>query len=314
MSQSNNIQLEADQKTASQVMESYKDEDKAEVVGRVVLAALEGKALSNFNKTEIIEALKLLGSHCRIKPRSENVTKLLDERNSQITTNLEVKSVINSLETSENTESTSNAKDVTKLSQEDETPSATQEVCKFYTQKRCRHFKNKSKCKFLHPKKCEVFMKHGSFSRSNPNGCKTKQCTEYHPKLCHSSITTKTCSKAKCTLSHLRGTTFVTKESPERMNSQKHVSKYPKVEQLKQGRSFLDIEGVLQRLETMQMQLNKLTQQSLYQPHPQPQGGQQWYAHYQSQPLPTYPQVQRQGLSHPQSQIVGGNQPQSYCQ
>jgi len=248
-------------------MERFKDKDKADLVKKVVVAALEGKALSNFNKTEIVEALKLLGSHCRPKPLVEDVTKLLDKNESQTSTELDstVHSDIKSASTNLENGSSPDASNVARQSKEDKNSGGTsksQKICKFFIQKKCRHFKNPHKCAFLHPLKCEVFMKFGKKAKANPNGCDQVKCDKYHPKLCRLSVKSKTCDKAKCTFAHLVGTKHIkTPKSAEIHSTNKKLKNQSdkSVSNMSQNQSFLDVHKILQRLDELQAQMNNLT-------------------------------------------------------
>jgi len=80
-------------------------------------------------------------------------------------------------------------------------------ICFHYRRNNCKYFgKQQGKCKFSHPKKCNTYMTHGPKSHKNPKGCDQKQCSSYHPKLCHQSVKNKLCPREKCNYSHLRGT------------------------------------------------------------------------------------------------------------
>jgi hypothetical protein len=69
---------------------------------------------------------------------------------------------------------------------------------------------NQGKCPFNHPKSCKKFMDNGT----GQGGCsKGKSCSTVHPKMCHQSLATRTCSNikdgARCTAGyHVRGTKF----------------------------------------------------------------------------------------------------------
>ena len=50
------------------------------------------------------------------------------------------------------------------------------------------------------------YEKYGPKSKKNANGCDVSTCTEFHPKICPSSLKKGECSASKCPFSHLKGT------------------------------------------------------------------------------------------------------------
>ena len=92
--------------------------------------------------------------------------------------------------------------------------SKSTEVCKYFRKANCRHgFSGKkpvdgvNECPYTHPIVCRKFINNG---RHN-GGCRDKDCTNYHPKICSSSYKNRTCTSVeKCTEGfHLKGTKFV---------------------------------------------------------------------------------------------------------
>ena len=83
-------------------------------------------------------------------------------------------------------------------------PTKKKEVCKFYTNGKCRRGQE---CRFQHPAICKKFRTSGSKS-SNPNGCDGK-CEAFHPNACRNSLRNKTCSFQDCRFYHLKGTKFM---------------------------------------------------------------------------------------------------------
>ena len=83
------------------------------------------------------------------------------------------------------------------------------DICKFYLQKRCKHYREKEKCKYSHPKLCFNWIKKGT--------CKDKEmCKEFfHPKLCHQSLENLSCNREKCKFFHLPNTKFGLKENKQ---------------------------------------------------------------------------------------------------
>jgi hypothetical protein len=87
-------------------------------------------------------------------------------------------------------------------------------VCRYFLRGGCKYgFFGKGKagqgkCPFLHPKPCRKLMDNGS----GEGGCsKGKTCEAAHPKMCHQSLSSRTCSNikdgARCTGGyHVRGT------------------------------------------------------------------------------------------------------------
>ena len=68
-----------------------------------------------------------------------------------------------------------------------------QPVCKYYKQGRCRYGisgKKDGVCPFSHPKACQRFLTNGS---NRKRGCSKNDCSFFHPSMCHSSMSDRTC-------------------------------------------------------------------------------------------------------------------------
>ena len=87
-------------------------------------------------------------------------------------------------------------------------PTKKKDVCRFYTNGKCRRGQE---CRFQHPAICKKFRTSGSKS-SNSNGCDGK-CEAFHPNACRNSLRNKTCSFQDCRFYHLKGTKFVIKNN-----------------------------------------------------------------------------------------------------
>ena len=79
-------------------------------------------------------------------------------------------------------------------------------TCKFYLRQACKNGRKGTDCKYSHPKLCFKFIKHGD----RKSGCnKGNKCEFVHPKLCN-SYKSGVCTRKKCNLYHIRGTSFQT--------------------------------------------------------------------------------------------------------
>ena len=90
-------------------------------------------------------------------------------------------------------EASSQAKN-TNVPSEDNVETPITKVCRFYLQKKCRHFAEKTTCPFSHPKLCHGWTKKGRCTD------KSKCSQYYHPKLCDASINGVVCNMKKCYL------------------------------------------------------------------------------------------------------------------
>ena len=60
-------------------------------------------------------------------------------------------------------------------------------ICRYYKNNNCKYGLKGKDCPYAHPAPCVKLLKHGTRSK---NGCnKGKKCTEFHPKMCPTSIT-----------------------------------------------------------------------------------------------------------------------------
>ena len=74
--------------------------------------------------------------------------------------------------------------------------------CNFYMQGKCKNGKRGTNCSFPDPNMC--FFR---FIRQGKKGCnKGASCQYAHPKLCHASLTSKTCDRHNCYYYHVAGT------------------------------------------------------------------------------------------------------------
>ena len=78
-------------------------------------------------------------------------------------------------------------------------------ICSFYRQGTCRFGPSGRGCPHEHPKPCKKLIQHGN---KGPNGCTLgrAKCTNYHPKMCHTSLTRGYCYEGECKLRHVSGT------------------------------------------------------------------------------------------------------------
>ena len=85
-------------------------------------------------------------------------------------------------------------------------------VCKDYLRFRCRF--GKSNCRFEHPSICSNLLDHGVKA---PYGCNGKECSDFHPDMCKSSLTHQKCDNLHCELFHMKGTI---RKHPKSQNQQ----------------------------------------------------------------------------------------------
>ena len=87
-------------------------------------------------------------------------------------------------------------------------------ICSFYRQGTCRFGPSGRGCTHEHPKPCKKLIQHGN---RGPNGCSLgrAKCINYHPKMCHTSLTRGYCYEVDCKLRHVNGT----KREPSGINN-----------------------------------------------------------------------------------------------
>ena len=77
-------------------------------------------------------------------------------------------------------------------------------ICTHYKKNQCKFGLKGKGCPFSHPVKCKKFLAHGT---KQPGGCNLgKNCSNFHPKMCNTSLTKGVCFDQKCQLSHVKGT------------------------------------------------------------------------------------------------------------
>ena len=87
-------------------------------------------------------------------------------------------------------------------------------ICSFYRQGTCRFGASGRGCPNEHPRHCKKLIQHGN---KGPNGCTLgrAKCENFHPKMCHTSLTKGYCYEADCQLRHVTGT----KREPSAINN-----------------------------------------------------------------------------------------------
>ena len=103
------------------------------------------------------------------------------------------------LENNENMETVARKKkNETKKMRQKEKKEEAKKTCLHYERNRCKHGVQGTGCKYSHPKICP------NVSKEGPGGCKVKNCSLYHAKVCYGSLATpKVCMKNNCTYRHL---------------------------------------------------------------------------------------------------------------
>ena len=77
-------------------------------------------------------------------------------------------------------------------------------ICSFYRKGTCRYGISGKGCSHSHPKPCRKLLQHGNKS---PRGCNLgSKCSNFHPRICSSSLTRSECLNEKCTYPHIKGT------------------------------------------------------------------------------------------------------------
>ena len=76
--------------------------------------------------------------------------------------------------------------------------------CKYYLNSRCKHGVSGKECKFKHQKTCRRWLNYGNHKKY---GCTLREkCENFHPKLCWSSLNSRTCTNQTCIFNHIKGT------------------------------------------------------------------------------------------------------------
>ena len=78
-------------------------------------------------------------------------------------------------------------------------------VCPHYRKGTCRHGATGRGCPHEHPRPCKKLLQHGNKA---PNGCTLGRanCENFHPKMCHTSLTKGFCYDTNCQMRHVTGT------------------------------------------------------------------------------------------------------------
>ena len=82
-------------------------------------------------------------------------------------------------------------------------------ICKFFLSKKCKHGIKGAHCKFKHPSICKKLLTYGTSEK----GCsKWENCSEFHQKMCFSSLKKNECYVANCRYYHVKGTKRIKSE------------------------------------------------------------------------------------------------------
>ena len=83
----------------------------------------------------------------------------------------------------------------------------TRIICPYYRQGTCKHGHKGRQCPKDHTPACRRPLKHGN---KGPQGCtQGRSCTNFHPRMCSSSLAKRQCFKADCKLKHVAHTVRV---------------------------------------------------------------------------------------------------------
>ena len=89
-------------------------------------------------------------------------------------------------------------------------------ICSFYRKGNCKHGLRGNGCNYHHPPMCKKFINHGT---RNPKGCNLgKNCENFHPKICSSSLTKSECFIHDCKFRHIKGTKRKKSQEPRKPN------------------------------------------------------------------------------------------------
>ena len=140
-------------------------------------------------------------------------------------------------------------------------------ICSFYRKGNCKHGLRGNGCNYHHPPMCKKFINHGT---RNPKGCNLgKNCENFHPKICSSSLTKSECFTHDCKFRHIKGTKRKKSQEPRKPNGNSD-SKKENHNNEHNDAHFLDVirclkEEIIQQMETRiasisnQIQLNNQT-------------------------------------------------------
>ena len=148
-------------------------------------------------------------------PQSENHPETPEEETETETENVVIPEQLPSpaLQTSVDEEAnTSQLQTQTQSQQQSQTSNqssnqstAVNTICSFYRQGTCRFGAAGRGCPKDHPRPCKKLIQHGN---KGPNGCTLgrARCDNFHPKMCHTSLTRGYCYEADCQSRHVTGT------------------------------------------------------------------------------------------------------------
>ena len=127
-------------------------------------------------------------------------------------------------------------------------PQRNTTLCSFYRKGTCRFGASGRGCPNEHPRPCKKLVQHGIKA---PNGCTLGRtnCENFHPKMCHTSLTKAICFNTDCKLRHVPGTK---REPSDENTGQKTTQKDTRDTGFKQPvnktNDTVDFLGVLHRL------------------------------------------------------------------
>ena len=101
-------------------------------------------------------------------------------------------------------------------------------ICSHFKKGTCKHgllgmtkTEDRDSCSFHHPKVCMNWINNGNNRFGNKGCMDKKECPDFHPTICKSSLTSRTCKniegKNKCNRGyHLKGTTYKNKNEDKK--------------------------------------------------------------------------------------------------
>lgn len=130
-----------------------------------------------------------------------------------------------------------------------------QKICKFYKLNKCKFHVSGTGCRYAHPRACPKLLK---FGLDKTKGCTLgRKCDFYHPKLCFESMYEGTCSRNKCSFTHIHGTQKI--KNPEAPNKEGRKMEKEKSEKI-QERDFLENSRKIQVLQEQVYQILQIVQ------------------------------------------------------